>query len=227
VLERFPQAAGAFGRHVPYPLADPFTRRDITSHFDNLLQYPLVLSHGTTLAGIDEGTEAARKLLHYFSDNNSCLRKSVWEAVPYPEIDFGEDQVWADKIIQLGYEKVYAPTAIVYHSHDYTPTESADRSAIEAFFFATMFGYEMYDRNKTFQDQLAATCNADIHWARANRVSEDDLARRLLENKAKLYGRVLGMGRAKDAQRAPHAVHARASFSTSVHGFDVNNHQAP
>jgi hypothetical protein len=211
VLERFPDAAGAFGRHLPYPTANPFTKRDITAHFENLLRYPLVLSRDTTLAGMESGSHKARQVLHYFSDNNSCLRKSAWETVPYPEVDYGEDQAWADKIIQLGYEKVYVPTADVYHSHDYTPTEIAERAAINSFFFATEFGYETYDFSASFQDQLAAIANADIRWARNNAVSETDLAQRLLENKAKLYGCVLGMERAKDVARSPQPVAETAS----------------
>jgi glycosyltransferase involved in cell wall biosynthesis len=199
VLERAPGAAGAFGRHLPYPAASPFVKRDITGHFEGFLRHPLVLSRDTRFANMAPGTPAARKFLHFFSDNNACLRRSVWEAVPYPEINYGEDQVWADNIIQLGYEKIYAPAAVVYHSHSYTPTEIAERAAIEAFFFATQFGYELYDFKKTFPDQLASACNADIRWARGNGVSEEDLAQRLLENKAKLYGRAMGMERARDA----------------------------
>lgn len=125
----------------------------------------------------------------------------MWETVPYPEIEFGEDQAWAEKIIQLGYEKVYVPTAAVYHSHNHSPTEISDRSATEAYFFTTVFGYKMFDFNKPFQDQLTASCNADIRWARQNLISEEDIAQRLLENKAKLYGRVLGMERATDEAR--------------------------
>ena len=109
VLERFPDAAGAFGRHIAWPAASPFIKRDIANHFDGFLSYPLVLSRAIRLPGIDDNTEAARKILHFFSDNNACLRKAVWQIVPYPEIDFGEDQAWADRIIQLGYEKIYVP----------------------------------------------------------------------------------------------------------------------
>jgi GT2 family glycosyltransferase/glycosyltransferase involved in cell wall biosynthesis len=211
MLERSPKAAGAFGRHLPYPSADPFTRRDITNHFDGCLKQPLVLSRDSRLVGVEDGGQTARQILHYFSDNNSCLRKTAWQAVPYPEIEFGEDQVWAETIIRLGYEKLYVPSAIVYHSHEHTPTEIAERSATESFFFATMFGYEMYDVSKSFQDQLATTCDSDTRWARGHGVSEADLARRLLEIKAKLYGRALGMEKAKDARRSQQPVRAPSS----------------
>jgi hypothetical protein len=82
-----------------------------------------------------------RRFMHFFSDNNSCLRRSVWEKHPYPEIEFGEDQAWADLIIKAGYSKVYAPTACVYHSHEFTLEQTAERKEIEREFFRSYFGY--------------------------------------------------------------------------------------
>ena len=198
VFDRFPNAAGAFGRHLPWPSSSPFVQRDVTQHFNGMLAHPLVVSRHTRPAvGATADSPAWRQVLHYYSDNNSCLRRSVWNKVPYPELDYGEDQVWAEKAIQLGYAKVYVPSASVYHSHDYTPTEITARAEIEAFFFASNFGYQYYDHGLTFQEQLAAMDNADVAWARENGISNADLDRRLLENKAALYGRARGMERAR------------------------------
>ena len=196
VLARFPNAAGAFGRHIPWPTSTVFTQRDISSHFDNLLGYPLVLCKQSQIQNLTHDANALRQFLHYFSDNNSCLRRSVWEKIPYPEIDYGEDQVWADSIIQRGYEKLYVPTAPVYHSHNYTLSETSERSETEAYFFAVKFGYRLYDFTKTFQSQLAYIDAADTRWARENQVSEQDLAQQLAVNKAKLYGQAKGMEKA-------------------------------
>ena len=80
-----------------------------------------------------------RQVLHFYSDNNSCLRRSVWGAIPYPVIEYGEDQVWADQIIKAGYKKAYAVNAVVYHSHDYDEAETLERSRIEAGFFRGAF----------------------------------------------------------------------------------------
>ena len=57
--------------------------------------------------------------LAFFSDNNACLRRSVWEKYPYPDVDFAEDQVWMRKMLEKGYKKVYCPHAPVYHSHNF------------------------------------------------------------------------------------------------------------
>lgn len=61
-------------------------------------------------------------MLAFFSDNNSCIRRSVWEQYPYPEVEFAEDQIWMRQMIEKGYKKVYCPEATVYHSHNYDPS---------------------------------------------------------------------------------------------------------
>lgn len=196
VLERFPRAVGAFGRHIAWPTASPFTRREVCEHFTNLARHPVALSRDTNADLWQSGEKEWRKVLHYFSDNNSCLRRSMWQRVPYPELDYGEDQVWADAIIRLGHEKVYVQSATVYHSHDYTPDEASTRAATEAFFFATVFGYESYDPARSFDEQLAAMQHADMCWARTNGASQQELTRQLALNEAKLSGRASGMRRA-------------------------------
>ena len=34
-------------------------------------------------------------------------------------MNFAEDQIWAKKMIELGFKKLYCPYAPVYHSHNY------------------------------------------------------------------------------------------------------------
>ena len=201
VLQHYPEAAGCFGRHVAWPAASPFTKRDIAEHFAALKRHPAALSFGTDLAGLGHDTDARRQVLHYFSDNCSCLRRAAWEEIPYPEVDYGEDQAWADAVIHRGWQKVYAPTATVYHSHDYSPTEATVRAMTEAYFFATRFGYATYDYGRNFADQLADMDAADRRWAHENSVAEADIKARLMLNKATLYGRAQGMGRAADEAR--------------------------
>lgn len=109
--------AGGFGIHYPYEGCNLLDQRDITLHFrgfgcDRTIYFMQDLNRY-------ENEEGYRHLLAYFSDNNSCLRRSVWEKIPYDDVNFAEDQIWAKKIIELGYKKVYTPFAAVYHSHNY------------------------------------------------------------------------------------------------------------
>ena len=196
LLDRSPGAAGSFGRHIPWPSASPFTKREVTDHFINLARHPLVLSRDTNPSRWEAGDREWRQILHFFSDNNSCLRRSVWEQVPYPEVDYGEDQIWADRIIRLGYEKVYAPSATVFHSHDHSLEEAHTRAATEAFFFATAFNYWIYERDRSFAQQLAEMRDGHSRWAAAEGVDKQQLEQQLNLDRAILSGRKLGIDRA-------------------------------
>ncbi len=74
-----------------------------------------------------------RKLLHdmfrqkkrvmtesfFFSNANSAVRRDLALEVPFDEtIDWGEDQVWAHAVHQLGFKTVYTPDSPVAHSHN-------------------------------------------------------------------------------------------------------------
>lgn len=197
LLERFPNAAGAFGRHLPWPEATPFTQREINEHFASFLELPIAVSRETNPTRWENEDPAWRSMLRFFSDNNSCLRKKVWKQIPYPEVPYGEDQMWANEVIELGYQKVYVPSAIVYHSHDYTPAELAKRAETEAYFFATTFGQQLYDINRSFDEQLREVRDGDRRWAIENGLSDTAVERRMIENKATLIGRAHGVERAR------------------------------
>ena len=136
-----PSVAGVFGRHVAQDDASACVRRDLDIHFRNLKDA------GERLWLSDHQRYQAdvgyRQLLHYYSDNNSCLRKSVWEEIPYPDVDFAEDQLWAKAVIERGYKKAYAFDAVVKHSHDFGPWETFQRSFDESKAFKTYFGYTL------------------------------------------------------------------------------------
>lgn len=112
------EIVGVFGRHIPYDDCDIFEKFNIVTHFNNFGQ-------DTTIFYLDdreryEREEGYRHLLCYYSDNSSAMRKKVWEEIPYPDVNFAEDQLWARQIIERGYKKAYAPNSVVYHSHNYS-----------------------------------------------------------------------------------------------------------
>lgn len=58
---------------------------------------------------------------YHFSDVNSAIRRSVWEANPYPEdLKMFEDLAIAKRILDAGWKIVYEPAAPVFHSHQYS-----------------------------------------------------------------------------------------------------------
>ncbi|HEV7310735.1 glycosyltransferase family 2 protein [Ensifer sp.] len=140
--EQDPTIAGVFGRHIAQQTASPFTKSDLDKHFAGFLAHPLVVSRDLdpTRYKADVGW---RQMLHFYSDNNSLLRKSIWQQIPYPDVEFAEDQIWARRIIEAGYSKAYSPNAIVYHSHDYGFFEQLCRAFDESRNFSKYFGYQL------------------------------------------------------------------------------------
>lgn len=109
--------AGGFGKHYPYPDCNELDKRDLARHFLNFGdQNKTFQIDNKQLYYNDKGYQ---QYLAFFSDNNSCLRRNVWEKIPYRDVNFAEDQIWSRDILEAGYKKLYCPKAIVYHSHNY------------------------------------------------------------------------------------------------------------
>lgn len=108
---------GVYSKHLPYEDCDIFEK-------ELLNQFFISFGLDTTIYFIEDQKkydedEAYRSKLCFYSDNASAMRKSIWNEIPYPEVDFGEDQKWARIIIEKGYKKAYAPKSVIYHSHSY------------------------------------------------------------------------------------------------------------
>ncbi len=183
-----PRAGGAFGRHAPYPEVSPFIKRDINNHFAGFDDLPVCVSLDDPTIRAMFTRLSGRQKLHYYSDNNSCLRKSVWQSVPLPEIEFGEDQMFALELLKQGYGKVYARQAVVYHSHDDAPEIVEERSYTEAKFFYKHFGYQLVRSADDAARNLNWLNESDRRFARENAVPQVVLTRRLAQNKARLDG---------------------------------------
>lgn len=183
--------AGAFGRHIAYPDASAYTQRDIDQHFSGFLAHPKIVSRDTDLNRFanDQGW---RQFLHYYSDNSSCLRRSVWEQIPYPDVEFAEDQIWAQSIIDAGYAKAYAQNAVVYHSHDYGIFERLQRAFDESCAFRDLFGYYLGGSIPQMWRSIIGLCRNDWRWGRKNGVPLNAIFHRLGENIALVVGHGLG-----------------------------------
>jgi len=112
------EIVGVFGRHEPYDDCDLFEKHNIMVHFNNFGS-DIQIYH---LDDRDryEREEGYRHLLCFYSDNSSAMRKRVWDQIPYRDVDFAEDQIWAKEIIEKGFKKAYTPHSVVYHSHRYS-----------------------------------------------------------------------------------------------------------
>lgn len=181
-LDSTPNAAGAFGRHVAHDDADSFTKEELKNHFKGFDAFPVSMSLSTNKELVVSDSQDWRKILHFYSDNNSCLRKSVWEELPLPSVPYGEDQLWADMIIRHGYEKLYVKDAVVKHSHNYESCETFDRAKTESEFFASCFGYHFHrqiqsayndismDLRNTLRESLALDCTPEEVFRKSSNI---------------------------------------------------------
>jgi rhamnosyltransferase len=113
-LKENPEVAGVFGKHLARPNCDPIVELNLQDHFDR------GISMTRSFWRKDQGYEQQKNLYVFFSNNNSCIRRTIWEKIPFREVEMSEDQWWAQDILEHGYVKCYEPDALVYHSHTYT-----------------------------------------------------------------------------------------------------------
>jgi rhamnosyltransferase len=152
-----PEVAGAFGPHRAHPQARHITHCELNQHFAGFGdKLSIVRLDDRARFDADPGY---RQWLHFFSSNNSCIRRAVWEQLPLPEVAFAEDQTWALRAIEAGHSKAFVPDAVVYHSHDFGVWETLQRNFDEARSFNRYFGYRI-------QNNLLRALRSAVHLAR-------------------------------------------------------------
>lgn len=185
-LQHYPSAAGAFGRHIAHDDATFFTKREMDMHFQGFEKFPFVVSKLTEIP-TDLTQEQWEGILRFYSDNNSCLRKSVWEKIPYRRVQYGEDQIWGNDVINEGYQKVYVPTAIVKHSHDYEPEDLYERSKIDGDYFKYFFDVTLIEE-KDVEATVEQLNSHDKVIGFEEGLSDEEIEYRMQCNLAKLKG---------------------------------------
>lgn len=121
-LDSDPGVAGAASRVLPYPDADPLTRRD--GGLD-----PSGSPQRSVKRIEDWGAYAAmpieqRRLLLNFHTVSAAVRADVMREFPFKSVRaIGEDLLWAREVIEAGMALVHEPDSRVYHSHEYSLRE--------------------------------------------------------------------------------------------------------
>ena len=114
-LQADPSIAGAYSRHLPRPHCHPMEwRRIVEDELSGRAESYLNSSNA-----LDSTNNPA--FFYFFSNVSSVLRHSVWQQFPFPEVEFAEDQLWARRVLETGYQTAYRADSLVYHSHGYGP----------------------------------------------------------------------------------------------------------
>ena len=107
-LEEEPNYAGVYGRQEPMSFTSPADRRDLLLVF-----------------GLDRKVQYKDSFFH---NANSIIRRNCWENVPFDNnISNIEDRIWAQEMLNLGYQILYEPKASVYHYHGIHQDGSVER----------------------------------------------------------------------------------------------------
>lgn len=136
------EVAGVFGQQLSRPETSPLSRcckllwyQEWDGHWKKACKRKLAHSAEWESLPIEEQKRYSR-----FDNVNSCLRKSVWQRIPFPDVRYGEDIAWAKTVLCSGYGISWEPEAQVYHSHDRSLAYLFKRSYVDAKTFAQLFG---------------------------------------------------------------------------------------
>lgn len=118
-LEEDLSVAGVYGRQAPRLESGPLTRVVVN---DWPTGGPTAFERREQVAKSPEVykalSRAERRALATFDNVSSCLRRSVWEEIPFERTRFGEDLRWGKRVIEAGYKLVFEPRSAVLHSHE-------------------------------------------------------------------------------------------------------------
>ena len=115
-LEGDERVAGVYGRQIPRPEAGVLTWILVNSLAAASLERREQFVDSPGL--YHKMPPKKRRRLASFDNVSSCLRRSVWEELPFEKTDFGEDIRWGTKVVEAGYKIVYEPLSAVFHSHE-------------------------------------------------------------------------------------------------------------
>ncbi|MEM8711819.1 MAG: glycosyltransferase family 2 protein [Planctomycetota bacterium] len=132
------EIGGAIARVLPNPDDDPLTVRTV-------LASPEASDVATTRRWTNPDDYAAmdpseRADLLRFNNVASCVRRRALEAIPFPEVPFGEDFAWAMRALAAGWKLRFEPEAVVHHAHRYGPSAAFQRYRTDAIFHREFHG---------------------------------------------------------------------------------------
>ena len=159
-LRKDPAVAAVFGSHMAHESHNQLLAHDLDQHFNRWI----FRSHRQSIE-LDTNRQNPKASLaqheRFYSDNNSCLRKSIWKTIPFQDVVYGEDQLWAKDILCKGFKKAYASMAIVRHSHEFSFRENVKRANTEWHFFHQYFNEKLPGSKKQVRTMLDVSCKND------------------------------------------------------------------
>jgi GT2 family glycosyltransferase len=164
LLEPFadPRVAGVTARVLPAPDDDPLAARTVLDLAEASAEPWVHDLDG--LPGVWALSAPERGRVLRFNNVASAVRASVFRALPFPDVSFGEDFAWAARALTAGHRLAYAPRAVAYHAHRYGPRAAFRRYRTDAEFHAQVHGWRMRPTLLATLRGLCYELNADVAW---------------------------------------------------------------
>jgi rhamnosyltransferase len=140
-LDRDELIAGVYGRQIPRPESGALTRALVNSWATAGLERREQFAGTSGLYRKMPPRE--RRLLATFDNVSSCLRRSVWEKIPFEQTGFGEDLQWGTRVIEAGYKLVYEPRSAVFHSHERGALYDLRRNYVDQLVLLDLFEFTL------------------------------------------------------------------------------------
>jgi rhamnosyltransferase len=167
------RVAGVYGRQVPRPEAGILARALVNVRATASLERRVQYAGGTH--EYRKMLPARRRRLAAFDNVSSCLRRSVWEEIPFEETSFGEDIMWGKRVVEAGYKTVYEPRSAVFHSHERGTLYDLRRHYVDQRLLSELFGLELVPNLAWLLPAIARAC---LHLYRALRRDKEAASRR-------------------------------------------------
>lgn len=102
---------------------------------------PQLVKYRFTPAEFDQLPPAEKRTVCGWDNVTAIYRKNILEKIPFQEVMFAEDCLWAREAILKGYSIAYNPGARVYHYHFEEPAHIIKRSFAEYYHLYRFLGF--------------------------------------------------------------------------------------
>jgi rhamnosyltransferase len=175
-LRRDPRVAGAFCRQRPRADARAITVRYL-ERWSGASPEPRRVSFDSSRA-LDALDPDAQLQACTFDNVCSCLRRSVWQQIPFLPTVIAEDLEWARRVLQANYTIEYVADAAVVHSHDRSPGYELARTYLLHHRLFELFGLRTIPRASDLARAIASSARLHLQCERTARAAGQGAAGR-------------------------------------------------
>jgi rhamnosyltransferase len=168
-LRRDARVAGTFCRQRPRPDARAITVSYL-ERWAGASSEPRRVSFDDARA-LDALDPGAQLQACTFDNVCSCLRRAVWQQIPFPSTVIAEDLEWARRVLRAGHSLEYVADAAVVHSHDRSAGYELARTYLLHHRLFELFGLRTIPRARDLARAIASTTRLHLQCERTARAA--------------------------------------------------------